>query len=539
LGDVPQAYHNFCVKYAPWYYVVPAVLAVDTAAGQRDVVVPDGALFEAGMPVQLADSVHSEWNTVASVDGDTVTMVNNLENGYYVSKGALVDHPDLAFGKGAFPAAFAIEYLCEAYVAEQFSSVKAEILAKVVGLADWLLTQQCTNELLLAYGGFKSGEESTQYWSIDAGRCIPALLKAYSLTGDQGYLDAAKLAGYTFLYNMQHGPLAYGAVDGYYGGLAQYVDASDNYGTAMMVEDLYCLIGLKMLVDTYDSVNAFWYEAIMVDMVGFYREGFEGLWLYFMPPPYGTGEWFRIGLGNTEVYDDPVSFALLGLYTYEGWSSSCQRVYDFVQGIKASSSYPGYIPDLCWPGYIDVISRFPACPYYDIVTIGILWKIRKECDPPSYKLAHDVAEKYVEEFLNWGPLFVDYSPVIAAKATTNVSWIARMFLNYAEPTSSFVRVLRSKGERVLLFPVVEAADTASYGEPWDLLAVVSALNAEQVLLEAGYYLSDYLAVYSFLPVRVHDKIRRQGVDYEVQTVTPYTYANQRCYFKSTLRRLIA
>ncbi|MCW4018000.1 MAG: hypothetical protein NWF00_04890 [Candidatus Bathyarchaeota archaeon] len=534
---IPQVYHDFCMHYAPWYYIIPAELTSNAAVGQKDVVVSDGSAFEAGMPVQIKDSVHCEWNEVASVFGNTVTMVKNLAYTYYTSKGSLVDHPDLTFGKGAFPAAFAVEYLFDSYSAGQFSTVKSEILTKVLELSDWLLTQQCTDSQKAAYGGFKSAEGSTQYWSIDAGRVIPALLKAYKLSDDLAYREAAKLCGYTFLYNMQHGPLAAGVVGGYYGGLAQYVDADDEYGTVMMTEDLYCLIGLSMLT-TIDSTNADRYQAIMADMVTFYREGFEGLWLYFQPPPDGTGEWFRIGLNNSEVYDDPISFALLGLYTYEGWSASCQRVYNFVQGIKASGSYPGYIPDLCWPGYIDVISRFPTCNYYDDVTIGILWKIRKEYDPPSYKLAHDLAEKYADEFLNWGPLFADYSPVVAAKAIANVSWIGRMFLNYTEPTSQFARILKSKGELVLLFPVVEAADTTSYGKPWDLLAVFSPLKAEQVLLEAGYYLNDYLAVYTFLPVRVHDKIRRQGVDYEVQTVTPYTYANQRCYFKSTLRRLI-
>jgi hypothetical protein len=71
------------------------------------------------------------------------------------------------------------------------------------------------------------------------------------------------------------------------------------------------------------------------------------------------------------------------------------------------------------------------------------------------------------------------------------------------------------------------------------LAVVSSLKAEQILIEPGYYLNDYVTFYTFMPVRVHDKIRRQGQDYEVQTVTPFTYANQRVYFKSTARRLLS
>jgi hypothetical protein len=243
-------------------------------------------------------------------------------------------------------------------------------------------------------------------------------------------------------------------------------------------------------------------------------------------------------LNNTEIYDDPISFALLGLYTYEGWTASCQRVYSAVQSIKASGTYPAYVPDVCWPGYIDIVSRFPACSYYDGVTIGVLWKIRKERDPPAFKLAHCITEEYAAEFLYWGPLFTDYSPIAPAKAMANVSWIARMFLNYVEPQTQFTRLLKSKGEAVLLYPVQQAADVTTYAEPIELLAVVSQLRAEQVLIEPGYILNDYLAFYTFLPVRSHDKIRRQGENYELQSVETFTFANQRFYFKSTARRLL-
>jgi hypothetical protein len=538
MGSVPDGYYEFVMHYAPFYYVVPTVLAADPPASQKDVTVADGSKFQANFPVQLKDSAHSEWNEVESVLGNVVTMKNNLANIYYVSKGGLVEGPDPAFGRGAFAAAFAIDFLYEAYSASQFSALQSDILAKVVSLADWLLAQQCVDPARAAYGGFKSGESATDYWSIDAGRSIPALLKAYSLTSDADYLDAAKLAGYTFLYNMQHQPALYGVHDRYYGGFAQYVTLSDGWNQPMAVENLYCIIGLKMLADTYDTANASRYNQMMADAVAFLRDGLESLWLYFDPLPSGDGAWHRIGLNNTEVYDDPISFALLGLYYYEAWSLSCQRVYNFVQSIRASGQYPAYWPEICWPGYLDVVTRFPACAYYDAITTGILWKVRKERDPPSFKLTHDVVAKYQDEFLNWGPLFTDYSPVTPAKAMANVSWIARMFLNYEEPLTQFTRILNSKGEAVLLYPVRQAVETVDYGEPLDLLAVVSSLKAEQVLIEPGYYLDDYLVFYTFLPVRSHDKIRRQGEDYEVQTVTPFTYANQRCYFKSTARRLL-
>lgn len=703
MSVVPEAYYEFVIHYAPYFYVVPTALASDASAGQKNVSVADGSKFQAGFPVEIKDDAHSEWNTVASIAGNVITMQNNLAYTYYVAKGGTVDHPDKDFGKGAFPAAFGIEFLCEAYSASQFSGVQAAILAKIVELADWLLTQQCTDVAEMAYGGFKSNELSSQYWSVDAGRCIPALLKAYALIGTAAYLSAAKLAGYTFLWNMQHEPAEEGLTDKYYGGFANYVtlaegaeeqkfeyyntgadcdiqaygamwraqtytpqkkhkitsvkiemckygnpgtvtvsiratsegkptgpdlcvgttdgntlpncpigtwrkitftsqaaqevgvqyavivralngDASNSvsirndnssptyprgahvvtydsgetwsiganrdlmfeewglaatFDTTMSIENLYCILGLKMLAETYDIANASRYVAMMTDLVGFLRDGFEQLYLYYKPPPSGSGVWYRVGLNDTEVYDDPVSFALLGLYMYEGWSSTCQRVYNFIQSIRASGQYPAYWPEICWPGYLDVVTRFPACAYYDAITTGILWKIRKECDPPSFKLAHGVVSKYSDEFLYWGPQFTDYSPITAQKAMANVSWLARMFLNYEEPVTRFTQILNSKGEAVLLYPIRQAVETVSYGEAFDLLAIVSPLRAEEVILELGYVLNDYVVFYTFVPVRVHDKIRRKGEDYELQSIQAFTFENQTIYFKSVARRLLA
>jgi len=539
VGTVAEAYYEFVMHYAPWFYVITTAMTEDAAAEQKDVTVADGTKFSAGMPVEIKDSAHSEWNEVDSVAGNVVTMKNNLAYTYYVAKGGTVDHGDNSFGKGAFPAAFGIEFLSEAYPVPQFASLQATILAKIVDLADWLLTQQCTDPAKKAYGGFKSSESSTQYYSIDAGRVIPALLKAYGLTSDADYLNAAVLAGYTFLYTMQQQPSVLGIHDKYYGGFPNYVSISDTWDSVMSIENLYCLIGLKMLADTYDTANASRYVAMMTDLVGFLRDGFEQLYLYYEPPPSGSGIWYRVGLNDTEVYDDPVSFALLGLYVYEGWSFTCQRVYNFVQSIRASGQYPAYWPEICWPGYLDVVTRFPACAYYDAITTGILWKIRKERDPPSFKLAYQVVEKYQDEFMYWGPVFTDYSPITPQKAMANVTWLARMFLNFEEPSTRFTQILNSKGEAVLLYPVRQAVETVSYGEPLDILAVVSPVRAEEVLLEAGYLLNDYLAFYTFVPVRHHDKLRRKGEDYEIQSVQGFTYENQTIYFKAITRRLLA
>ncbi|MDI9578390.1 MAG: hypothetical protein QM398_09690 [Thermoproteota archaeon] len=435
--------------------------------------------------------------------------------------------PDPAFGKGVLAASFAIDFLYEAYSAPQFEDRKADIYSKIISLADWVLTQQCTDPARKAYSGFKSAEESTYYYSVDACRVIPSLLRAYELTNDSRYLEAAKLAAGTFLKTMQDQQS--------YGGFARAVTIGDAWLLQLDIECLYGLIGLNMLAEKYDAANAPLYRDIVNKAIGFLRAGFENLWLDFDP---ADSKWHRVGLTENEVYDDPFAYALVGLYEVEGFSVSCQKVYDSLNNIRASAKYPAYDPAVCWAGYIDVVGRFVACDYYDAVTSGILWKIRKNHDQPSLELSMKVIGKHSEEFMFWGAKHADYSYVENKKAMVTVCWLAELFLHYEPPTTQFTRILRSKGEAVTLYPVREAVATVSYGEALDLLAVVSPIKAEQVMLEAGYYLNDYMAFYTFLPVRVHDKIRRQGEDYEIQTVTPFAFANQRLYFKSVARRLI-
>jgi hypothetical protein len=538
MGTVSQAYYDFVVRYAPYFYVIPTVLASDAASGQKNITVADGTKFQAGFPVEIKDDAHSEWNEVDSVAGNVVTMKNNLANTYYVSKSGKVEGPDPAFMRGAFPAAFAIEFLYEAYSAAQFSARQSEILAKIVSLADWLLTQQCLDQAKKAHGGFKNRENTTEYWSVDAGRAIPALLKAYELTEDVDYLNAAKLAGSTFLYNMQHQLELLGVHDKYYGGFARYVNLDNSFSQIMMIEDLYDLIGLKMLCDA-DPDNESKHEAMMSDAIAFLRSGFEDLYLWFDPKPTGDGKWHRVGINETEIYDDPFSFALLGLFEYEGWSLTCQRVYNFLQSIRASAQYPGYDPSICWPGYMDVISRFAACAYYDAVTSGILWKIRKEQDKPSYKFSMQLIQKYQNEFLFWGPQFTDYSPITQQKAMANVAWLARFFLNYQDPVTNFTRILDLQGENLLLYPVREAADQVTWGEGLTVKGTVTMGMAGEIMIEPGYLLQDYITVYSFLPVLVHDKVRRSGIDYEVLTVQLFNLNGEPEFYKSVCRRLIS
>lgn len=434
--------------------------------------------------------------------------------------------PDTSSGRGVAAAAFAIDFLYEAYQDKRFESRKTEIYNKIVSLADWILTQQCTDPAKNAYGGFKSNENSTFYYSIDACRVIPSLLRAYELTQDTDYLTATVLAGKTFLKTMQD------KQD--YGGFARYVDINDTWDLRLDVECLYGLIGLNLLC-SYDLINKSQYEIMMEKLVDFLREGFEGLWLYYGP---SDDEWHRVGLSENEIYDDCFAYALLGLYDYEGWSLSCEKVYELINTIPASADYPGYNSHICWAGYIDVVKRKSACDYYDAVTSGILHDIRAAKDKPSLELSVQIINLHYEEFMFWGVKFTDYSYEENKQSIITVSWFALLLLRYTPARSSFISVLHKYGENVTLYSIVQSAETVSYGEGISIKAVVRLAMPDELIIEPGYTVTDFIMVYTLIPIRHHDKITRHGVDYEVGPPQLFRLKGEPVYYRALCRRLM-
>jgi len=383
---------------------------------------------------------------------------------------------DPTFGRGVAAAAFSIDFLCEAYQDKQFESQKTDIYNKIVALADWILTQQCVDNQKDAYGGFKSNETSDYYYSIDACRVIPSLLRAYGLTNDADYLNAAVLAGKTFLKTMQDKQT--------FGGFARFVDINDTWDLKLDVECLYGLIGLKMLC-SYDSDTKSQYESMMETSVSFLRECFEKLWLYYDP---SDSQWHRVGLTQNEIYDDPFSYALIGLYNYEGWSLSCEKLYELINTIAASADYPGYNAKICWAGYIDVVKRKAACDYYDAVTSGILHDIRAVKDKPSLKLSVQIINLHYEEFMFWGVKFFDWSPVENKQSTITVSWLGLLLLRYKPVTTLFTSFLNAYGANITLYSIVVdvvVSRVEAFGVPGEMGFVVGVNSDGGVLTVIG------------------------------------------------------
>jgi len=56
MGAVPDAYYEFVMHYAPWFYVITTTMAADPPADQKNILTSDGSKFSAGMKVEIKDS---------------------------------------------------------------------------------------------------------------------------------------------------------------------------------------------------------------------------------------------------------------------------------------------------------------------------------------------------------------------------------------------------------------------------------------------------------------------------------------------------
>ncbi|MGD2200491.1 MAG: right-handed parallel beta-helix repeat-containing protein [Candidatus Bathyarchaeota archaeon] len=69
---------------------VQELLTQDAPSGQKNVVVSEGSSFEVGQHLCVRDDSAYEVNRVASINGDTLTMEDDLENSYQVSNNGRV-----------------------------------------------------------------------------------------------------------------------------------------------------------------------------------------------------------------------------------------------------------------------------------------------------------------------------------------------------------------------------------------------------------------------------------------------------------------
>jgi hypothetical protein len=138
------------------------------------------------------------------------------------------------------------------------------------------------------------------------------------------------------------------------------------------------LLALPFLKSLYQTTGNSLYKMMSQDARTFLDQGLTHYYSYYKPKPYGDDRWYRID--NDKVVADNVAYALRGVFEYEGLTDTVKTVYDSIQGYKSAN----YDTRFAWAGYIDVVHRTNGIYYYDVVTGGILAKIRKVHDPNSF-----------------------------------------------------------------------------------------------------------------------------------------------------------
>lgn len=131
----------------------------------------------------------------------------------------------------------------------------------------------------------------------------------------------------------------------------------------------------------------------------------------------------------------------------------------------------------------------------------------------------------------------DYAPVENKQAMATVCWLGQLLLGYETPLTRFTQILNSKGENLTLNPIKQTGETTAYGENVDIKAIVLPGKAEEILLEPGYLITDYLTVHVFAPIRRHDKINQNGTAYEVVNLQDFSFKGEVAFRKATCRRL--
>ena len=181
----------------------------------------------------------------------------------------------------------------------------------------------------------------------------------------------------------------------------------------------------------------------------------------------------------------------------------------------------------------------PACYYYDGVTAGILAEIRRDHDKIAYDFSAKTITAHADDFMFWGAKHSDYGYVENKRARATVCWLGQLLLGYEAPVTRFTQILNCKGENLTLFPIKQTGETTPYNVGINLKAIVLPGKAEEILLEPSYIVSDYLMLHVFAPIRRQDKVRRNGIDYEVLSVQGFTFKNQIVFLKLNCRRLLS
>lgn len=291
-------------------------------------------------------------------------------------------------------------------VADWRTTRNASSLAEAERLASWVRSVQDRGSSLAVPGGVPStpdlpGAASAYHYTVDAAFCGTAMLDLADTTGDVASRTSALRFGGFILSMMREGSGA--AIPAGATGRAPceavvLSTTTPAWNCRRYVKNLIALPLLARL-DRLDPKAG--YAAAARDMRATLVPGLAGLWEY-ADGATAAPKWHRIvgphGERDMFVYGDTLAYGLKGLHAYEGASDDVRRMYaDFTTPRERSARTRTYDPGVALAGYVVARTREadPYSAYYDIVTLGLLDRVRADVDPDGATRARRVLNERI------------------------------------------------------------------------------------------------------------------------------------------------
>jgi hypothetical protein len=275
--------------------------------------------------------------------------------------------------------------------------------AKLAFLSDWVVRLQEKRTETPWYGGVPStpdlpGVAARYFYSIDAALCGQAMFAAYEATQQSKYLVSA-IRFADFLVAMHVG-LSVNVPKASPAGFCEFVVAGS---TPAWNCDTYVksLLALPVLAQAALVSHQDRYARVASEARAFLVPGLEGAWEYAthdvarhcrkrpcrvtwrrIAGPHNEPDWF--------VYGDTLAYGIRGLFDYEGPSVTVRALYgEFSTYYGQATSTGAYDGRIAFAGYMRPGIRAPdeASAYYDLVTLGILHKVRQVIAPADFLIA--------------------------------------------------------------------------------------------------------------------------------------------------------
>lgn len=103
--------------------------------------------------------------------------------------------------------------------------------------------------------------------------------------------------------------------------------------------------------------------------------------------------------------------------------------------------------------------------------------------------------------------------------------------------TDFQTILEAEGETVTWYKRTVTGETISWSTE-NVKMIVQPVRAEEIILQSGYTLEDYVKVFTISAIKQKDKVLWESAQWEILPVQPIKLRGVIQYYKATCRRLL-